>query len=131
MDELELNNNLYLYNNNILFDLVKKLEDIIKDINNNNIISRIKDIVIRMNKLIDDNKKITELIRNDIKNLNNNINKQFHDLKNSKNNIDNNIKTKIYHDGKYEGEFKNGKKEGKGVHYYNNDDKYEGDFKDD
>ena len=57
MDELEFNNNLYLHNNNILFDLVKKLEDIIKDINNNNIINRIKDIIKRMNKLIDDNKK--------------------------------------------------------------------------
>jgi len=72
------NNNIYLnylHNNNILLKLVKKLENIIKDINNNNIIHRIKDIIIIINKLIKDNKKNIELIRNDIKILNNNINK--------------------------------------------------------
>ena len=72
------NNNIYLnylHNNNILLKLVKKLENIIKDINNNNIIHRIKDIIIIINKLINDNKKNIELIRNDIKILNNNINK--------------------------------------------------------
>ena len=66
MDQFILANNLYLNNNKILSDLVKSLENIIKDINNNNIINRIKDIIIIINKLINDNKKNIELIRNDI-----------------------------------------------------------------
>ena len=38
----------------------------------------------------------------------------------------------LYYDyGRYEGEVKNGKKEGKGIEYYNNGDRYEGDFKND
>ena len=46
MDNFVLNNNIYLNNNNILQELVIKLQNIIKDINNNNIINRIKDIKI-------------------------------------------------------------------------------------
>ena len=52
-----LNNNIYTINN-ILLDIVNKLENIIKDINNDIIIKRIKDIIIIMNKLINDNKII-------------------------------------------------------------------------
>ena len=61
-----LNNNIYSNNNNILFDIVNKLENIIKDINNDIIIKRIRDIIILMNNLINDNKKNIELIRKDI-----------------------------------------------------------------
>jgi len=75
MDDFVLNNNIYLNNYNILFELViEKLEDTLKYINNNNIRNRIKDIIIIMNKLINDNNNKIELIRNDIKILNNNIN---------------------------------------------------------
>ena len=130
MDQFKLNNHLYLNNNNILSEIVKSLENIIKDINNHNIINRIKDIILKMNNLISDNKKNTKSIRDDIQALNNNINKQFEDLKNKNISI-NNIQTKIYDDGKYEGEFKNNKREGKGIFYYNNDDRYEGDYKND
>ena len=57
MDDFVLNNNIYLNNYNILFELViEKLEDTLKYINNNNIRNRIKDIIIIMNKLINDNK---------------------------------------------------------------------------
>jgi antitoxin component YwqK of YwqJK toxin-antitoxin module len=133
-DESALNNLIIKYNYDILIELAKSLEDIIKDIknqiNNNNIIQRIKDIIVKMNNLINDNKKNTELIRNDIQALNNNISKQFEDLKNKNISIINN-QTKIYDDGKYEGEFKNNKREGKGIFYYNNGDRYEGDYKND
>ena len=46
MDDSLSKNNILLNNNNILSKLVEKLENIIKDINNNNIINRIKDIII-------------------------------------------------------------------------------------
>ena len=58
-----LNNKIYSNNNNILFDIVNKLENIIKDLNNDIIIKRIKDIIIIMNNLINDNNKNIELIR--------------------------------------------------------------------
>jgi len=40
-----------------------------------------------------------------------------------------NKKILYYDNGRYEGEVKNGKKEGKGIEYYNNGDRYEGEFK--
>ena len=51
-------NNISINNNDILFDIINKLEDIIKDINNDIIINRIRDIIILMNNLIKDKKKI-------------------------------------------------------------------------
>ena len=36
---------------------------------------------------------------------------------------------KEYDNGKYIGEWKNGKREGKGIYYWNNGDIYEGDWK--
>ncbi len=50
-------NNISINNNDILFDIINKLEDIIKDINNDIIINRIRDIIILMNNLIKDKKK--------------------------------------------------------------------------
>ena len=80
-----LNNKIYSNNNNILFEILNKLENIIKDINNDIIINRIKDIIIIIiiNKLINDNKKNIELIRKDIQDLHNYINNNFKELKNN------------------------------------------------
>ena len=39
MDSFALNNNIYLINNNILFEVIEKLENILKETNNNNIIN--------------------------------------------------------------------------------------------
>ena len=63
MSEFALKNNIYLNNNDILLKLIEQLENIIKDINNNIIIKRIKDIIMIMNKLINDNKKYYESIK--------------------------------------------------------------------
>ena len=38
---------------------------------------------------------------------------------------------KVFNDGRYEGEMKDGKRNGKGIFYFDNDDRYEGDWKDD
>ena len=67
MDDFDMNNNIYLNNNNILIELIEKLEKIIKDINDNNTINRIKDIIIIINELINDNKKYIKLIKKKMK----------------------------------------------------------------
>ena len=128
MEMLTLNNKIYNNNNYILFDIINRLDNIIKDINDDIIIRRIRDIIILINNLIIDNKKNIELIRKDIQNLNTSININFKELK--KNNDENMINyQKKYINGTYEGQLKNGKIEGKGIYYYNNGNRYVGDFK--
>ena len=73
MDAFGLNNYLYTNNNEVLLEIINRLENIIKDVDNNIIIKRIKDVIILTNKLISDNKKYFGLIRQDIQKLNTNI----------------------------------------------------------
>ena len=119
-----INNKIYSNNYNILINIVKELENISNDLNNNTklnkIIKQIKDIIILINKVINDNKNNINLIRNDIYNLQKII-------INNNNNYINDIK--IYNNGKYIGQFKNNLKDGKGIMYWNDGDRYEGDYK--
>ena len=71
-----LNEKIYVNNNNLLFEVINKLENIMKDTNDKLIIQRIKDIIIIMNKVINN----CEQIRNDIQNLSNNMNQRFNQL---------------------------------------------------
>lgn len=95
MDAFGLNNYLYTNNNKVLFEIINRLENIIKDIDNNIIIKRIKEVIILTNQLINDNKKYFGLIRQDIQKLNSNINDKFEELQNkmNTNNIINKKKT--------------------------------------
>ena len=86
MDAFGLNNYLYTNNNEVLLEIINRLENIIKDVDNNIIIKRIKDVIILTNKLISDNKKYFGLIRQDIQKLNTNINDKFEELQNKMNN---------------------------------------------
>ena len=90
--------------------------------------------------MINENKKNTELIRNDISKLYEQMNKQFNELKiNNNNAILNNQEIKYNFDHKnesikrvkYIGQVLNGVPEGKGIMYFNNGDRYEGDWKND
>ena len=70
-------------------------------------------------------------IGQDIRNINNNINNlaiKFETINgnSSQNSI---LGTEEYDNGRYFGELRGGKKEGKGVYYYNNGDRYEGNWK--
>ena len=64
----------YFYHNNILNDIVHKLIKITEEKNNDIIINRLKDIIVIINKLINDNKEKMESIKNDINKLNTNLN---------------------------------------------------------
>ena len=124
-----LNEQIYVNNNNLLLEIINKLENIMKDTNDKLIIQRIKDIIIIMNKVINN----CNQIRKDIQNLSNNMNQRFNNLElNIKsNNFNSNIQIKTYDNGKYEGQIINNKREGKGIFYYNDGTKYEGDWKND
>ena len=126
---------------------------------NKKIYSNNNNIIIKMNSVISENKKNTELIRNDISKLYSQMNKQFQDLKNNINalnykeikydfeNKNDEIKrvkyigqvlngvpegkgTIYWNEGsRYEGDWKNNKKEGKGILYWSSGNRYEGEFK--
>ena len=80
-DVFNLSQKMYTNNNNILIGIVDDLNQIINILNNNPIIKRIGDIIIKINYIINENKKNTELIRNDISKLYAQINKKFDELK--------------------------------------------------
>ena len=108
-----LNNKTYSNNNKTLLEIIKKLELIINDINNNkkiDTIKKIKNIIQLLNNVIIENKNFINLIQEDT----NKIVNELKELKNkiySNNNI--NIKiTEIYKNGKYIGEIKNGMRNG-------------------
>ena len=122
-----INNKIYSNNNNILINIVKELENISNNLyyntKLNKIIEQIRNIIILINKVINDNKNNINLIRNDIYNLQKII------INNNNNNYING--TKIDINGKYIGQLKNNLRDGKGIMYFNNGDRYEGDFKND
>ena len=85
-DIFNLNNKIYSNNNNILLGIINDLQQIINNSKDNTIIKILSNIIIKMNNIINENKKNTELIRNEIYKLYEQMNKQFNELK-----INNNI----------------------------------------
>ena len=94
-----LNNKIYSNNNNSLLGIVNDLQQIINNTHDNLIIKRIGDIINKMNFIINDNKKNTQLIINHISSLENKIitklNKEYENIIKIENNnqyiINNNI----------------------------------------
>ena len=76
---LNFKNQIYENNNILISDVVNRLENIIKDIEDNIIITKNKDIIIIMNKIINNNKQI----KKEIKQFNYNNNQNFKDLENN------------------------------------------------
>ena len=105
----DMNDKMYSNNNNLLLGIINELQQIMNYSNDNIIIKRISDIIIKMNFIINDNKKNTELIIKHINNLQNQMNINFKELKN------NNKQEIKYNNGKYIGQVVNGIREGKGI----------------
>ena len=133
-----LNNFISLNNSNILIQISNTLENIVNNLSNDGqisaIIKQIKNIIIILNKINNDNQKYINLVRKDIKSLENNISLNFNKLFNNKEiptkNNDYITVTENYEGGdKYIGQMKNGFRNGKGIYYYKNGAKYEGDFR--
>ena len=123
---VNLQNKIYTNYKTLILGVINELQQIKPYITNNLIIQRIADIITRMNKMITDNNKNFELLRVEIQNINNNINKQFQQFENKSMAI-----REIRYDNgrKYIGQILNGLPEGRGTWYVNNGDRYEGEFK--
>ena len=147
-DTFTLNNQTYSNNNNILLGVINELQQISNSSHENLTIKRISDVIIKMNFIINENKKTRELIMNQFTLLQNQISQLSQKL--NINNINNQQELKgknwryvgqvvnglregkgieYYNDGsRYEGDFRNGKREGKGIVYYHNGDRTMGDY---
>ena len=121
----DLNNKIYSNNINLFLGIINDLQQVINNSHENLTIKKIGDIMNKMNYIINDNKKNTELIIKHITLLQNQINKRFDKLE--INNINKQEKKCI--DGKYIGQVVNGLAEGKGTWYGFNGNRYEGDLR--
>ena len=126
----DINDKIYFNNNNLLVAIVNDLHKIINNSHDNLIIKRIGDIINKMNIIINDNKKNTELIIGRISLLKNQMNSKLDKLNINNNNPLNN-QVINYKDGRYVGQILNGLREGKGIKYWNDGARYEGDWKND
>ena len=148
-DTFTLNNQTYSNNNNILLGIINELHQIANSSHENLTIKRISDVIIKMNFIINENKKNMGLIMNQFTLLQNKLDRLSQNL--IINNINNQQELKgnnwrysgqvvnglregkgimYWNDGDiYDGEFKNDKAEGKGIYYYPNGDRYEGDHR--
>ena len=116
-----INNILIDYHKNKIYlndDLNKEFENIIK-------VKNVKeDLNIKIFEF-EEKIKIYENLIDKIKKEYNILNSQYDEAINNKTLF----LSKDFSNGKYEGEFKNGKREGKGIMYYNSGNRYEGEFK--
>ena len=140
-DTFTLNNQTYSNNNNILLGIINELQQISNSSHENLTIKRISDVIIKMNFIINENKKTRELIMNQFTLLQNQIQQlsqkiDFNSFNTNTpkystqitNNINNQQELK-FDNGRYVGQVVNGLPEGKGIQYSNNGDRYEGDWK--
>ena len=116
-DLFNLNEKLYTNNNNILLEIVDDLHQLMNNTKDNLIIKTLGNIIIKMNNMINENKKNTELIRNDISKIYsqiNQLNSKFNEMK--INNPSSNQELQC-ENGKYVGQAVNGLREGRGIYY--------------
>ena len=111
---------IFTKNNDILSQQVLQLENLINNYNDNILIKRIRDIIIIMKKSIDENRKNFLLIYQTLNNMN--IKLDFLTMSQ----LGPKYEIKYYPEGKYEGQLVNGRREGKGKMYYNEDQNYLG-----
>ena len=144
-DTFTLNNQTYSNNNNILLGIIYELQQISNSSHENLTIKRISDVIIKMNFIINENRKNMGLIMNQFSLLQNQIQQlsQKIDFNSFNTNtpkystqITNNINNQqelIAVNGRYVGQVVNGLPEGKGIGYWNSEpfkgDRYEGDFR--
>ena len=90
-DSIILESKIYSNHNNILLGIVQDLQELINHSKDNIIIKRLSDIIIKMNFIINENKKNTELIMMQIKEMQNQMNKRFDENEKMIKNIHNDL----------------------------------------
>ena len=140
-DTFTLNNQTYYNNNNLLLGIIYELQQISNSSHENLTIKRISDVIVKMNFIVNENRKNMGLIMNQFTLLQNQIQQlsQKIDFNSFNTNtpkyspqITNNINNQqelIGVNFRYVGQVVNGLPEGKGIFYLNNGDRYEGDFR--
>ena len=141
-DTFTFNNQTYSDNNNILLGIINELQQISNSSHENLTIKRISDIIIKMNFIVNENRKNMGLImnqftllQNQMKQLSQKIDFNSFNTNTPKystqitNNINNQQELIGVNGGRYVGQVVNGLPEGKGIEYLNNGDRYEGDFR--
>ena len=113
---IKIVNKIYSVNQEILFEFITDLKEILCNIKDDKIFKKIENIIANMNKFIKDYKKRI-----------NSLNNTFKDSIDKKGNLKK--QELIYENGKYFGETLNGIEEGRGVFNYKNGDIYDGDWK--
>ena len=104
----------YRNNNDLLISITKDLQEIIKSSNDISIIRKISEIIIKINSIINENNKSSELM----------IKSQMNEIKINTNNIKE-LKTE---NGRYYGQVVNGLREGKGTFYWKDGSYWNGHF---
>ena len=131
-DTFTLNNQTYSNNNNILLGIINELNQIANSSHENLTIKRISDVIIKMNFIINENRKNMGLIMNQFTLLQNKFDQLSQKL--NINNINNHQELKGITNGinwRYVGQVVNGLREGKGICYWDGGDRYEGDYRND
>ena len=91
---LNLNDKIIANTNNSLLEITNNLQTLMNDSKENTTIKGLCDIIIKINNIINENKKNLELIKNEISKLYEQMNKQNNQPKNNNNNIINNQEIK-------------------------------------
>ena len=122
-----LNNQIYSNNNKILLEIVNDLQKLMKYSKDNIINQTLGNIINKMNYIINENKKNSELMKNEI----NKIYQKYDKLKGNNPMINNReYKELIFTNGdRYKGQVLNGVPDGKGICYCNDGVRYEGDWR--
>ena len=98
-DEIKnINDKIILNNNIILLEIINELKNIIQKLKDNSKIKILEGILPKINKIIEDNKKIIDIMALKINNVK--------------------IQEKEFENGKYIGQLINGLREGKGTYFY-------------
>ena len=91
---LNLHDKIIANTNNSLLEITNNLQTLMNDSKENTTIKGLCDIIIKINNIINENKKNLELIKNEISKLYEQMNKQNNEPKNNNNNIINNQEIK-------------------------------------
>ena len=121
-----------LNNNMVFIEIIKQLENVINDLSGkknsylSNQIKQLKNIIITLNKLIDETKKNQNEIMKRIQKLHDDMKSNFNKTSNNYN-----FQKKTYTNGEYLGELRNGLRHGKGFFKNKDGSQFEGQWVED